>query len=330
MITCYYVNYSRQNERKDLRYGDFIQMQSVGLGLSKFKKGYLVSETNFSGFGPSVKYRIATNSKYKELISFDSIFQIVPKDISQYGLPLGFKGQNTCKICLKHFLSGRLLSFKEVETDLGTTTTLGLSEDFTDFAAKWMSDPSNKSIIKTKRKQEQKRNDQTAGSKKRSYQVLPELTYGESLKEFIAKKYFSFYTIIIVREASADEDNNLLTSNLLEINDLNGGTLSIMNKENDKYLGIGDNKTCTYFESSYYKTCQNDIQISNMKFLPKKQSESFLDTFLMQHVGIPTINKIIHYVSIITPLITVIQSKAFTLDLIAEGENAIKKIKRAA
>ena len=327
-IRCVYVNYSRQKDRKDLRYGDFIQLQSVGLGLSKFKKGYLASETNFSGFGPSVKYRIATNPVYKELITFDSIFQIIPIEMSQYGLPLEFKGRNSSKICLKHFLSGRLLTFKTSKNEfVGKETSLVLSEDFMDFAKRWMQDPKNEKLIKSRTKEEGMflLNNTLMRSLKKSSTIV-EKKKMEHLKEFIAKQYFEHYTIVIVREAAADEDQNLLTSNLLEINDHQNNTLVINNKENNSYKGYSDQKTCTYFESSYYKACQDDLQINDITFIKKKKSESFLDTFIMQHVGISTINKIIHYVSILTPLIKVLQSQSFTLDLISEAENAVKKL----
>ena len=53
------INYSRQRDRKDLHYGDFIQIKSKGL--TQFSQGEITSETNYSGFGPGVKYRIITN-----------------------------------------------------------------------------------------------------------------------------------------------------------------------------------------------------------------------------------------------------------------------------
>lgn len=71
-ISCKFVNYSRQRGRKDLRYGDFIQIKSDGP--TKFSQGVLTSEINYSGFGPDVKYRIITNSEFKDVLSFDSIF----------------------------------------------------------------------------------------------------------------------------------------------------------------------------------------------------------------------------------------------------------------
>jgi hypothetical protein len=102
--------------------------------LSNFSQGVLISETNYSGFGPSVKYRIVTNPEFKDILNFDSIFQIVPKDLEEYGLSLEFRGQSSCNVTLRHFLSGRLLTVSYNENGESVPS---LSEEFSDYCMRW-------------------------------------------------------------------------------------------------------------------------------------------------------------------------------------------------
>lgn len=58
-----------------------------------------------------------------------------------------------------------------------------------------------------------------------------------ALADMIAFKFFEKYSLFLVREASADEDPNLLTSNLLQIQDQQGRTLKIFRKDLDVFTG---------------------------------------------------------------------------------------------
>ena len=135
-ISFKYINYSRQRDRKDLRLGDFVQIKSNGL--TKFSSGVLVSETNYSGYGPDVKFRIVTNNQFKDIFSYDSIYQLVPKRLEEYGLPLSFGGQSSCNVVLRHFLTGRLLT---VAQNSDGDFIPSLSEEFSDFCQRWTSLP---------------------------------------------------------------------------------------------------------------------------------------------------------------------------------------------
>lgn len=178
-LKCHFIDYSRQKDRKDLRYGDFIQIKSFGR--TQFSQGFLISETNYSGFAPSVKYRIIKKEEYRDIVAFDSIFQIVPEDVSQWGKELNFEGKNICKISLKHFLSGNLLTAKKVD---GFSVPV-LSEDFHSYCHSWINDPQNKTTLKLKKAEESYRLD-----KLRKNKSTADLEDTLTLTEIIARSYF--------------------------------------------------------------------------------------------------------------------------------------------
>lgn len=112
-----------------MRYGDFVRIKNT------FKsEGYLVSEVNFSGFGPKIMYKIASQELMdKSGNSLTSIFQIVPPVFSNWGKVIKFDGSNHCKINLRHFLSDSMLEIPE------DSETPRLSESFSDFSKLWLS-----------------------------------------------------------------------------------------------------------------------------------------------------------------------------------------------
>lgn len=75
-----------------------------------------------------------TNQDFKDIISFDSIFQIVPKNFQDYGLPLSFVEGHGCQVVFRHFLSGRLLNAVE---NMDGTVEPHLSEEFSEFCVRW-------------------------------------------------------------------------------------------------------------------------------------------------------------------------------------------------
>lgn len=107
MIQFRRVEFTKQEDRKDLRYGDFIQIRSLGCSTSqgntlanqelgpgsssdskkgnKVGEGWIVCESNYSGFKPNVMYRRVKNGDFKNLLAYDSIFEIIPSKISLWG-----------------------------------------------------------------------------------------------------------------------------------------------------------------------------------------------------------------------------------------------------
>lgn len=308
-IKCHYINYSRQKDRKDLRYGDFIQIKSFGK--TQFSQGFLISETNYSGFAPYVKYRIIKKEENRSIMTFDSIFQIVPHHIKYWGLPLDFQGKNVCKISLKHFLSGNLLT---CQTENGVVTPL-LSEDFYEFCQKWIKDPENKKIIKMKQSEEKYKLDRM----KKNQSIQEELEDSNTITEIIAKSFFKKYSLKIVREATGDDEQKLLSNSLLQILNNDGGILRVNNKEQ---FFLDNAKKCAYYQRHYYTLTIEEISTLDLEF----SQESSDDTFFFQHVDIDSINRIIHYMSILAPLIRILKAKQFSVELISEGEMAIKRL----
>lgn len=138
------VEFWRQKERKDLRYGDFIQIRSFGntgqqsgsnqqnqqggtggagdiKRVGKVGEGWLVCESNFSGFKPGVKYRRVKNNDFRNLLAYDSIFEMVPPNISMWGQKIDFLGKNYANVSFRHFLTGNLLTYQNLN-DLGEST----------------------------------------------------------------------------------------------------------------------------------------------------------------------------------------------------------------
>lgn len=307
-IKCHFISYSRQKDRKDLRYGDFIQIKSYGK--TQFSQGFLISETNYSGFAPYVKYRILKKEEDKDIMAFDSIFQIVPEDVKFWGKELNFEGKNVCKISLKHFLSGNLLTVKTVN---GSSFPI-LSEDFYSYCHSWMKDPKNSNIIKMKKAEEKYRMD-----KLKKKQHVNNLEDTLTITEIIAKNYFKEYSLSIVREASAEDDQKLLSSSLLQILEPGGQVLKVHNKQE---FFLENSKKCAYFQRHYYTLTVEEISTLDLRFV----QDSSDDTFYFQHVDISTINKIIHYISILSPLVKILRAKQFSVELISEGEMSIKRL----
>lgn len=46
----------------------------------------------------------------------------------------------------------------------------------------------------------------------------------------------------------------------------------------------------------------------------------------MEHVSIETINRTVHYVSMLTPLLKIFSTRTFDIDLFYEAEGSIKKL----
>lgn len=320
-IKCHLVNYCKQKERKDLRYGDYIQLQSTGL--NRLTKGLVVCETNFSGFSPEIKYRIVQNAAYQELISFDSIFQIVPQDIAQYGQTLSFKGQNSCSLSLKHFLSSRMLTFTPSGSKEEGFSPV-LSEDFYSYANRWLEDPANRDIINEKKREEENIKESVMKKSKSTQSLINGINQNEQLLNIISKNYFNEYSIKVIREAAADEEQILLTSNLLQISDNNDYILKVKKTDADIYTVSSTDRKCEYYQHFYHKVADSDFKTYAMETVQKGS----VDTFFMLHVSLKTISRIIHYVSCLTPIISISERLEISPDGISEAEGAVKKIKR--
>jgi hypothetical protein len=55
-------------------------------------------------------------------------------------------------------------------------------------------------------------------------------------------------------------------------------------------------------------------------------SDTSEDTFYFEHVSTETINRTVHYVSMITPMLKIFNSRKFDIDLFYEAEQAVKRL----
>lgn len=330
------VDFHKQKERKDLRYGDYIQIRSFGNSqqlsnhsnnqagsggngdvkrIGKVGEGWLVCETNYSGFKPQVKYRRVKNNEFRNLLAYDSIFEIVPPKISMWGQKIDFNGKDYATVSFRHFLTGNLLTYKKISEiqDSGYThdytkeeltgKTVQLSESFIDFSRNWIEDKENKKLME----KIIGKKDEFAGPN------------GQSFSQYLSELYIKTYSICIVKESSSGEDMGLMSSNIIQIMDHENNILEI-NPEEKIYMNR-DIK-CAYYNNHYYSLCISEMSTLDVNFL----NEDSGDTFYMKHVDVNIISDIIYYVSALEPLTGILNSKTFTIDQIAEGELAIKKL----
>ena len=68
--------------------------------------------------------------------------------------------------------------------------------------------------------------------------------------------------------------------------------------------------------------CTKDIRTLEAAFVPQNSN----DTFFMEHVSIETINRSVHYISMLTPLLKIFGARKFDIDLIHEGEQALNRL----
>lgn len=184
----------------------------------------------------------------------------MPKSFSEYGSPLSFREQEKCSVTLRHFLSGRLLS--STQNSKGEFVP-ELSEEFSEYCQKWTLKPENKHLIEKYEKQLARKNlDLNKVNKNKLNNVLSDSETEEESEEqihlpnIISIEFFEKYSLNIIREVSADEDTNLLVSNLLQIQDQEGRTLKIHKSDHEMFTGeYGTEKKCAFYQSFYYKVC---------------------------------------------------------------------------
>ena len=288
--------------------------------MAKINEGWLVSESCYSGFAPQVKYRSVRDSQYKNLLAYDSIFQIVPPTMSMWGKPIDFASKSYTKVSLRHFITGNLLTYSDVGSEKGSVQqqertksalqsseahkTLQLSPNFIDFAKEWMADPGNAQKIKDIVSKASESEDQEAGN----------------LMQHISEVYFRRHSIRIVKESSIEEEGKgLQSSNLIQFVDKEYNTLDLNPVES---ITFDHSAKCAYFNNHFYDLTVGELNTHDVVF----GSESSQTTFYLQHVDPNLVCKIIYYMKVLEPLVEIMRSNQFTLDMIAEGEFVIRKL----
>jgi hypothetical protein len=178
-----------------------------------------------------------------------------------------------------------------------------LSENFIDFAKRWIGDKKNKNQMNMVLDRNGQYDSQNS----------------PSLTEFLSELYIKTYSIRIIRENTVDGDNSILSSNLVQIMDRDYNILEI--NPNEKFY-VNRNIKCAYYNNHYYNLCVSEMNTLDVNFF----NEDSNDTFYIQHVDIQVVSDIIHYVSLLDPLLDVIKSNTFTINQISEGEVALKRL----
>ena len=58
VLRSFAIRYSKQEERKELKFGDFIRIRKSNQADSDINEsGFLISEGNYAGFNPGIMYR---------------------------------------------------------------------------------------------------------------------------------------------------------------------------------------------------------------------------------------------------------------------------------
>ena len=79
---------------------------------------------------------------------------------------------------------------------------------------------------------------------------------------------------------------------------------------------------CAYFNNHFYDLNVGELNTHDLIF----GSETSQTTFYHQHVDPNLVCKIIYYMKVLEPLVEMMRSNQFTLDMIAEGELVIRKL----
>lgn len=342
ILKCFLVSSnSLVSQNNNLRYGDYVRMSMIN---GSYSTGYLLCETHFSGFHPEIMYRHSTKRQndIDKNSTISSIFQLVPRNMSDYGKLLHVKDnlKSESSVHIRHFITGRFLhlgnsalgphnsnesddSFEnqgEGNSQNSDDNSLNyngqimirptLSESFHKFAIDWFKNPENIKFFKDIEFEGDFSDDRMNKLRKKN------------ITQACIDDYFDSFEVQVSRDKNIDspvfdfdQRIHLKKNNRFSI------------KVNDKYdlnsMPIYD-KECPFYNPSFQKLSIQKFTTQFIEIIDEKEDEA--DPMLLYQVDFDEIKEALSIVQLMRPLLKMIEMESYNMDSLQDGQDTIEEL----